>query len=115
MDAHSPTVNGGAARAAHDEHFSHHVRRYLFVFYALIFGTAITVGASYIPFGNREINIAVALFIAIGKASLVACYFMHLISEKKMIYGIMGFTAFFFAGLMFLILSGDLPLHTVTH
>lgn len=95
----------------------HHLRRYLFVFYALIFGTLITVGASYIPFGNREINIAVALFIAIGKASLVACYFMHLISERKMIYGIIGFTAVFFIGLMFLTLSSysDLPWHTVTH
>lgn len=99
------------------DHFSHHVRRYLYVFYALLFGTLITVGASYIPFGNREINIAVALLIAIGKASLVACYFMHLISERKMIYFIMAFTAFFFAGLMFLTLwsFGDFPRHTVTH
>ena len=99
------------------EEFAQHVRRYLYVFYALIFGTLITVGASYIPFGNREINIGVALFIAISKASLVACYFMHLISERKLIYGIMGFTAFFFAGLMFLtVLSfSDLPRHTVTH
>ncbi len=98
-------------------HFSEHVRRYLYVFYALIFGTLITVGASYIPFGNREINIGVALFIAISKASLVACYFMHLLSERKMIYGIMGFTAFFFIGLMVLTLTSfsDLPLHTVTH
>ncbi len=100
---------------AHDD-FSHHVRRYLFVFYALIFGTLITVGASYIPFGNREINIGVALFIAISKASLVACYFMHLISERKMIYGIMTFTAIFFLGLMFLTVwsFGDFPQHTVT-
>ena len=99
------------------DHFSHHVRRYLFVFYALLFGTLITVGASYIPFGVRAINIGVALFIAIVKASLVACYFMHLISERKMIYTIMGFTAFFFVGLMFLTLFsfGDLPWHTVTH
>jgi len=101
---------------AHDD-FAHHVRRYLYVFYALIFGTLITVGASYIPFGNREINIAVALFIAISKASLVACYFMHLISERKMIYGILAFTAFFFIGLMFLTLwsLSDFPRHTVTH
>jgi caa(3)-type oxidase subunit IV len=84
------------------EEFRHHVRRYLYVFYALLFGTVITVGASYIPFGNPAVNIAVALFIAIGKASLVACYFMHLISERKMIYGVLAFTAFFFAGLMFL-------------
>ncbi len=104
------------AHAAHDD-FAHHVRRYLFVFYALLFGTLLTVGASYIPFGNREVNIGVALFIAIGKASLVACYFMHLISERKMIYGIMGFTAFFFIGLMFLTLSSfaDFPPLTITH
>jgi cytochrome c oxidase subunit 4 len=105
MDSHSP------------EHFSQHVRRYLYVFYALLFGTLVTVGASYIPWGNHEINIGVALLIAICKASLVACYFMHLISERKMIYGIMGFTAFFFVGLMFLTLAtySDFPKFTVTH
>ena len=86
----------------HADHFSHHVRRYLFVFYALLFGTIITVGASYIPFGHHAVNIGVALFIACGKAFLVAGYFMHLISERKMIYGILAFTAFFFVGLMFL-------------
>ena len=117
MDTHTPTAAGPAQTPAHDEHFSQHVRRYLYVFYALIFGTIITVLASYIPWGNREINIAVALFIACGKAALVACYFMHLISERKMIYGIMGFTAFFFIGLMFLILSSnsDFPRNTITH
>ena len=84
------------------DHFSQHIRRYLFVFYALLFGTLITVGASYIHFGIRAVNIAVALFIAVCKASLVACYFMHLISERKMIYGILAATVFFFAGLMYL-------------
>jgi caa(3)-type oxidase subunit IV len=111
----SAAVVAGEAHPA--DHFSHHVRRYLFVFYALLFGTIITVAASYIPFGNRAINIGVALFIACGKAFLVAGYFMHLVSERKMIYGILAFTAFFFAGLMFLILwsFGDSPLHTVRH
>ena len=118
MDTHSTQAAPSAqAHSAGDEHFSHHVRRYLFVFYALLFGTLITVGASYIPFGNREINIAVALAIAIAKASLVACYFMHLISERKMIYGIMAFTAFFFIGLMFLTVwsFSDFPRNTITH
>jgi cytochrome c oxidase subunit IV len=102
---------------AHDDRFSHHVRRYLFVFYALLFGTLITVGASYIPFGNHAINIAVALCIASGKAFLVAGYFMHLISERKMIYGLLGFTVFFFAGLMFLTVYAfsDFPPPTVRH
>ena len=97
--------------------FMHHVRRYLYVFYALIFGTLVTVGASYIPFGNHAINIAVALVIACGKASLVAGFFMHLISERRLIYGLLVFTACFFLGLMFLTVSAhaDLPQLTVTH
>jgi cytochrome c oxidase subunit 4 len=103
--------------ANHPDHFSHHVRRYLYVFYALLFGTLITVGASYIQFPHRSLNIGLALVIASGKAFLVAGYFMHLISERKMIYGILVFTAFFFVGLMFLTLwsFADFPPHTVTH
>ncbi len=105
------------AQAQPGADFAHHVRRYLYVFYALLFGTLITVAASYIPFGHRALNIAVALFIACGKASLVACYFMHLISERKMIYGLLAFTAFFFIGLMFLtvIAFGDFPRSTILH
>ena len=101
----------------HDESFSHHVRRYLWVFYALIVGTAFTVWASYIHFGSRGINIGVALAIACTKAFLVAGYFMHLISEKKMIYSIMAFTAFFFVGLMGLTIWSlhDFPLNTTVH
>ena len=92
------------------------VRRYLYVFYALLFGTLITVGASYVPFGNHTANIVVALFIALSKASLVACYFMHLISERRLIYGLLTFTAVFFLGLMFLIVSAyaDFPPLTIT-
>jgi cytochrome c oxidase subunit 4 len=100
----------------HDDNLSHHVRRYIYVFVALLIGTIITVLASYIPFGNRAINIGVALAIASAKAFLVAGYFMHLISERKMIYGILAFTAFFFVGLMFLTLwsFADFP-PFVTH
>ena len=79
---------------------AHSVRGYIFVFIALLAGTFVTVWASFIQFGSREINIAVALTIASVKAFLVAAYFMHLISERKMIYCVLGFTAVFFAGLM---------------
>ena len=101
---------------AHDN-FSHHIRRYLFVFWALIAGTIFTVWASYIHFDHRAMNIGLALLIACTKAFLVAGYFMHLISEKKMIYGIMAFTVFFFAGLMGLTLwsMDDFPWNTVRH
>ena len=118
----APATTAAKAKTQHSaeedpHHFSHHVRRYLFVFYALLFGTLITVGASYIPFGHRAINIGVALFIACGKAFLVAGYFMHLISERKMIYGILAFTAFFFVGLMFLTVwsYADFPPFATNH
>ncbi len=88
--------------SAHDVQAS--VRRYLYVFYALLFGTVITVLASYIPFGNHSVNIAVALAIACGKGSLVVAFFMHLISERKLIYGLLIFVVIFLVGLMALTL-----------
>ncbi|MDQ6632560.1 MAG: cytochrome C oxidase subunit IV family protein [Verrucomicrobiota bacterium] len=78
------------------------VKRYLLVFGALIAGTIITVAVNYLHLDSVKLTIAIALFIASVKAFLVAGYFMHLISERKMIYGILAATVFFFAGLMFL-------------
>ena len=84
---------------------------------ALIIGTILTVLASYHRFPNHSMNIALALAIACVKVFLVAGFFMHLISEKKMIFSVLSFTAFFFAGLMFLTLFSlhDFPKFTVTH
>jgi caa(3)-type oxidase subunit IV len=42
----------------------------------------------------------VALLIATVKGSLVACYFMHLISEKKLILWVMLLTVVFFIVLL---------------
>lgn len=85
---------------AHD--VSKEVKKYLFVFAALLVGTLITVWASFIDFGGPRMNILVALIIATVKASLVACFFMHLIDEKKTIYAFLAATVFFFVGLMYL-------------
>lgn len=80
------------------------VRRYLIVFAALIVGTIVTVLASKIHFGSHDMNILVGLIIALVKGFLVAGYFMHLISERIMIYTILIATVFFFAGLMYITL-----------
>ena len=97
-------------------HEKHSVRGYLVIYFALLAGTVLTVWASYIDLGHHW-NIVLALVIACVKAFLVAGYFMHLISEKKMIFSVLSFTAFFFAGLMFLTLfsTHDFPKFTVTH
>ena len=44
--------------------------------------------------------IVIGLFIASVKATLVACFFMHLIAEKKLVYWILLLTVAFFIVLM---------------
>jgi caa(3)-type oxidase subunit IV len=96
-----------------DDHsdVSKHIRGYLIIGGTLLIGTVITVLASYLDLGHHHLNIALALVIATFKGSLVALFFMHLISERTMIYTVLGFTAFFFIGLMFLTIGAyaDLP------
>ena len=87
------------------------VRVYLLIFAALLVGTALTVGLYYVHIPNVKATIAIALIVASVKSFLVAGYFMHLISEKKMIYATLLATAFFFVALMGLTLwsMNDFP------
>ena len=78
-----------------------HVRTYILVFVSLMVLTLVTVGVWKIHLPIHA-AIGVALFIATIKASLVACYFMHLISEKKLILWVMLLTVVFFAALILL-------------
>ena len=91
---------------AHPHDIKKEVNAYLFVFGCLAFLTVVTVLVSRLHLGLAG-NITVALIIATFKASLVACYFMHLISERKLIYSILILTAIFLLALIFLFL-GDL-------
>ncbi len=100
MDATHETHSGAAAHGP--EEIQKHVRVYIMVFIALACLTAVTVGASYVNFGAHWMNILVALVIAGIKASLVAAYFMHLISEKKVIFWVLALTAGFFLLCLFL-------------
>ena len=83
------------------EEIHKHVRIYIAVFAALAFLTVVTVAVSYLhlPVGPA---VAVALVIATIKAALVASFFMHLISEKHIIYWILALTVIFFVVLMLL-------------
>src|SRR5580765_158093 len=90
-----------AATSDHAVDIDKHVRIYITVFVALMALTIITVGISYLHL-PVPIAVTVALLVAIIKGSLVACYFMHLISEKKLIYAVLAVTAFFFVALMVL-------------
>jgi cytochrome c oxidase subunit 4 len=81
------------------EDIKKHVRVYITVFIALAALTIITVGISYLHLPTHW-AILFALLVATIKGTLVACYFMHLISERKVIYLILLICAFFFAVLM---------------
>ena len=90
---------------------THHIANYRKVFIFLLIGTTLTVWASYVEF-NVQDSIAGAVFvgltIAIIKGYLVAANFMHLNSEKKIIYWILLLTIFFLALLLFIPLLWDL-------
>jgi len=74
------------------EEIRKHVKVYLIVFAALGILTLVTVGVGYIDLSIVP-AVILALIVASVKGTLVASYFMHLISEKKAIYGILIFTA----------------------
>jgi cytochrome c oxidase subunit 4 len=78
-----------------------HVKVYITVFVALMVLTVVTVAVSRFHF-PVPIAVTVALIVAIVKGALVACYFMHLISEKKLIYAVLALTIAFFIALMVL-------------
>jgi len=89
----------------------HHITNYRNVFIYLLIGTALTVGASYVEFSVKD-SIAGAIFvgllIATIKGYLVAANFMHLNSEKKIIYWILLLTVFFLVLLLFIPLLWDI-------
>ena len=85
-----------------------HVKVYIAVFAALAALTIVTVGLSYLhlpPFWG----ITFALIVATIKGTLVACYFMHLISERAIIFWILIVCFIFFAHLLLL------PVATSSH
>jgi len=90
-----------AATSDHAADIDKHVRIYITVFVALMVLTIITVliARVHLPI---HLAVAVAMLVAGIKGTLVACYFMHLISERKLIYAVLAITVVFFAALLVL-------------
>ena len=98
-----PEVTQDAAEHEHYAHeVAHHVKKYMMVGATLLLFTGITVALSYVDFGTRKANIAVAMLVAMFKAGLVAAIFMHLSAEKKLIYRVLIFTGLFVFALFWL-------------
>ncbi len=91
------------SHSSHAEDMKRHVQIYRRVFFALAALTVLTVAVSYLHLPIIYALI-VALLIAISKSSLVASFFMHLISEKRTIYIVLAFTLVFVIALFVLLL-----------
>ena len=77
-----------------------HVRTYILIFVTLMALTIVTVAISRLHLPTH-LAVSLALIVATVKGGLVASYFMHLISERKLIYWVLGFTVVcFFAVLL---------------
>ena len=76
-------------------------RTYLLVFAALAVLTVVTVAVSYLDLSTGA-AVFLALVIATAKGTLVAAFFMHLISEEKFIYAVLALTMFFFIAIFVL-------------
>ena len=99
MSDHAATGDHAADTGHDPADIDKHVRVYIIVFVALMVLTIVTVAIArfHLPV---PLAVTVALTVATIKGSLVACYFMHLISEKKLIYAVLALTAAFFIVLL---------------
>ncbi|MGH7979312.1 MAG: hypothetical protein ACREE6_08050 [Limisphaerales bacterium] len=113
------TASNAPAPHDHPVDFSSYVRRCAFVFVVVLFAIGFMLWTSYLPETRLgwSPKIAIILLIASVNAFIVAGFLMHLISERKMVYTILGFTVCFVIGLFGLTLyaMNDFPLNTVTH
>jgi caa(3)-type oxidase subunit IV len=102
---------------SHPVDYKSYLRRCLYVFIAVVCTTSLMICASFLPHFGWAAKVAMILAIACVNAFVVAGFLMHLLSEKKMIYIVLSFTVFFFAGLMGLTLYAmhDFPTGTQMH
>jgi len=91
----------------HTDEMLKHIKVYIFVFISLAVLTLLTVTASHLQL-SHTMHIVVAMAIATLKATLVGLFFMHLIHEKKMIYGLLFFTGIAFLVLIFVTFFTDM-------
>ncbi|PTY03587.1 hypothetical protein DB346_06880 [Verrucomicrobia bacterium LW23] len=87
-DHHAVSSDPHAPDPHEIEHIEQHIKLYWIIFGSLFVLTIITVLVAYLPFSTWG-HIICALIIATFKAGLVVAVFMHMMTEKKLIYQVM--------------------------
>ena len=85
--------------ASSTEEVRKHLKTYYIVFGSLAVLTVVTVAVTFLEL-PIAMAIAVAMLIALVKGSLVASFFMHLVSERGIIFWILALCVFLFLVLL---------------
>lgn len=111
------TTASAGTPGLHPVDFNNYVRTCVFVFIAVLCATGLMVWISYLPHFSWAAKVSMILAVAACNAFVVAGFLMHLISEKKMVYTILGFTVTFVIGLFGLTIYAmkDFPMGTQMH
>ena len=92
-----------ASEHSADEHpvdFKSYIKICAIVFVAALCAISAMIWISYLPSYGWPAKVTLILVVASFNAFMVAGFLMHLLSEKKLVYTMLAFTVFFFAGLM---------------
>ncbi|HEX3626499.1 MAG TPA: hypothetical protein VH280_13875 [Verrucomicrobiae bacterium] len=115
----TPSAVAPGSHGDHPVDFNSYMRRCAGVFGVVVIAVGLMIWTSYLPETHLGWSgkIAIILVIASFNAFIVAGFLMHLISERKMVYTILGFTVSFVIGLFGLTFYAmtDFPKHTVIH
>jgi len=110
-------LTGESELRGHAVDFKSYLRRCLYILIAVLCAVSLMIFISYLPHYSWTVKVALILCVACMNAFLVAGFLMHLLSEKKLIYTLLAFTVFFFAGLIGLTVYAmqDMPHGTIFH
>ena len=99
-ESHNAPLTGKSELHEHPVDFNNYLRRCVFIFIAILCAMSLMIWISFLPeHYTWAAKVGMILGVAAANAFVVAGFLMHLISEKKMIYAVLGFTVFFVIGL----------------
>jgi len=116
-EPHDAPLTGESQSHEHPVDFKNYLRRCVYIFIAILCAVSLMIWISYLPeHYTWAAKVGMILAVASANAFVVAGFLMHLLSEKKMIYTLLGFTVFFVIGLFVLTVcaTNDFPTGT-TH
>ena len=114
---HNAPLTGESELHEHHVDFGSYLRRCAAVLGVVFVAVGLMIWTSYLPHVSWTGKVWIILGIASCNAFVVAGFLMHLISEKKMVYTILGFTVSFVIGLFTLTIyaMNDFPHGTQIH